>query len=48
MHEFGCMLKTYLPFVVIISMWNMLPDLVNTITDLEKRQLAEDEPQPTE
>ena len=41
MHEFGHVLETYLPFVIISSMWNMLPDLINTITDSEKGQLAE-------
>jgi len=48
MHEFGCVLEIYLPFVIICSMWNMLPDLVSTITDSEEGQLAEGGRQPTE
>lgn len=48
MDELGHVLETYLLFVIINSVWNMLPDLVITITDLEKGQPAEDGRQPTE
>ena len=48
MHEFRCVLEIYLPFVIICSMWNMLPDLVSTITDSEEGQLAKGGRQPTE
>jgi hypothetical protein len=48
MDELGRVLETCLPFVIINLVWNMLPDLVITITDFEKGQLAEDGRQPPE
>ena len=47
-HELGRVLEIYVPFVIINSVWNMLPDLVITMADFEKGQLAENGRQPTE
>jgi len=34
MEDFERILKSYMPFVIISSMWNMLPDLVNAFSKL--------------
>ena len=41
MREFSRMLETYMPFVIIGSMWNMLPDLVNALAGSEKGSIRE-------
>lgn len=46
--EFNHLLETYMPLVIISSMWNMLPDLVNAFSELGKRQLTENGREPTE
>jgi hypothetical protein len=33
MEDFERILKSYMPFVIIGSMWNMLPDLVNAFSE---------------
>jgi hypothetical protein len=48
MEDFERILKSYMPFVIIGSMWNMLPDLVNAFSELGKRQLTEKGREPTE
>ena len=48
MHEFDPVLEICLPFLIISSMCDMLPGLINTITGSEEEQPAEDARQPTE
>jgi len=48
MEDFERILKSYMPFVIIGSMWNMLPDLVNAFSEPGKRRLTENGREPTE
>ena len=48
MEDFERVLKNYMPFVIISSTWNMLPDLVNAFSELRKRQLTEKSGSPGE
>jgi hypothetical protein len=47
MEDFEHILKSYMPFVIIGSMWNMLPDLVNAFSELGKRRPTENGREPT-
>ena len=48
MEDFERILKSYMPFVIISSMWNMLPDLANAFSELGKRRLTENGHELTE
>jgi hypothetical protein len=46
MDQLERVLETYLPFIIISSVSHILPDLVITMADFEKGQLAEGGRQP--
>jgi len=48
MEDFERVLKNYMPFVIISSTWNMLPDLVNAFSEPGKRQLTAKSGSPRE